>query len=168
MTHMVGKRGKFKPVDPKQDFVAMEKRLLENWYKEGIVKKTKTLRKNSPFLTVRLLPTTPWAFTTPGAELTRISGSAFTICKAQNSVFKMALTNRAFGSKSKSKKSLVLKIKRISKNLASTNLLIFAKSASKNIQKSRLNKASVLAILWTGTTPTTPHPMKITMLSGIS
>src|SRR3989344_3592733 len=47
MTHMVGKSGKFKPVDPKQDFVAMEKRLLENWYKEGIVKKYLEKNKNS-------------------------------------------------------------------------------------------------------------------------
>jgi len=37
---------KFKPVDPKQDFVAMEKKLLEYWYKEGIVEKY--LKKNNP------------------------------------------------------------------------------------------------------------------------
>lgn len=30
---------KFKPVDPKQDFVQMEKKLLDYWYKEGIVEK---------------------------------------------------------------------------------------------------------------------------------
>src|SRR3989338_11300984 len=47
MTNMVGKSGKFNPVDPKQDLVAMEKRLLENWYKEGIVKKYLEKNKNS-------------------------------------------------------------------------------------------------------------------------
>jgi len=38
-------KGNFKPVDPKQDFVAMEKRLLKYWYEKGIVKKY--LEKNS-------------------------------------------------------------------------------------------------------------------------
>lgn len=36
---------KFKPVDPKQDFVAMEKKLLDYWSKEGIVEKY--LKKNA-------------------------------------------------------------------------------------------------------------------------
>src|SRR3989344_5356950 len=35
----MGKNQKFKPVDPKQDFVQMEKKLLDYWVKEGIVKK---------------------------------------------------------------------------------------------------------------------------------
>ena len=43
---MAAKKLKFNPVDPKQDFVAMEKRLLENWYKEGIVKKYLEKNKN--------------------------------------------------------------------------------------------------------------------------
>lgn len=36
---------KFKPVDPKQNFVEMEKKLLDYWYKEGIV--GKYLKKNA-------------------------------------------------------------------------------------------------------------------------
>lgn len=44
----------FKLVDPKQDFVAMEKRLLEYWYTKGIVKKylekNKTSKKKFSFL----------------------------------------------------------------------------------------------------------------------
>ena len=32
-------RLRFKPVDPKQDFVQMEKDLLDHWYKKGIVEK---------------------------------------------------------------------------------------------------------------------------------
>ncbi|MBI3282929.1 class I tRNA ligase family protein, partial [Candidatus Curtissbacteria bacterium] len=35
----MAKTARFKPVDPKQDFVAMEKRLLNYWDKEGIDKK---------------------------------------------------------------------------------------------------------------------------------
>ena len=38
------KKPLFKPVDPKQDFVEMEKRLLDYWHKEGIVQKY--LKKN--------------------------------------------------------------------------------------------------------------------------
>ncbi|MBI2598788.1 class I tRNA ligase family protein, partial [Candidatus Curtissbacteria bacterium] len=38
---------KFKPVDPKQDFVAMEKKLLDYWYKEGIVEKYLEKNKQS-------------------------------------------------------------------------------------------------------------------------
>ena len=38
-------RLRFKPVDPKQDFVQMEKDLLDYWYKKGIVEKY--LKKNS-------------------------------------------------------------------------------------------------------------------------
>ncbi len=38
---------KFKPVDPKQDFVAMEKKLLDYWYKEGIVEKYLAKNKSS-------------------------------------------------------------------------------------------------------------------------
>ena len=38
-------RLRFKPVDPKQDFVQMEKDLLDHWYKKGIVEKY--LNKNS-------------------------------------------------------------------------------------------------------------------------
>ncbi len=38
---------KFKPVDPKQDFVAMEKKLLDYWYQEGIVEKYLSRNKNS-------------------------------------------------------------------------------------------------------------------------
>ncbi len=41
----MAKKIPFKPVDPKQDFVAMEKRLLGYWYKEGIVEKY--LKKNA-------------------------------------------------------------------------------------------------------------------------
>src|SRR3989344_1277599 len=37
----------FKPVDPKQDFVAMEKRLLDYWYSKGIVKKYLERNKKS-------------------------------------------------------------------------------------------------------------------------
>lgn len=37
----------FDPVDPKPDFPAMEKRLLEDWYKKGIVKKYLQKNKNS-------------------------------------------------------------------------------------------------------------------------
>jgi len=40
-------KGKFKPVDPKQDFVAMEKRLLKYWYEKGIVKKYLEKNRNS-------------------------------------------------------------------------------------------------------------------------
>src|SRR3989344_2131812 len=39
------KKLSFKPVDPKRNFVEMEKRLLDYWHKEGIVKKY--LKKNS-------------------------------------------------------------------------------------------------------------------------
>ncbi len=38
---------KFKPVDPKQNFVEMEKKLLEYWYSEGIVKKYLEKNKSS-------------------------------------------------------------------------------------------------------------------------
>ena len=38
---------KFQPADPKHDFIAMEKRLLDYWYSEGIVKKYLTKNKNS-------------------------------------------------------------------------------------------------------------------------
>lgn len=38
---------KFKPVDPKQDFVAMEKGLLNYWYSKGIVKKYLERNKQS-------------------------------------------------------------------------------------------------------------------------
>src|SRR3989344_9445635 len=47
MSPMAGKNGHFKPVDPKQDFVAMEKRLLDYWYKNGIVKKYLERNRNS-------------------------------------------------------------------------------------------------------------------------
>src|SRR3990167_6917017 len=40
-------KGKFKPVDPKQDFVVMEKRLLKYWYEKGIVKKYLEKNRNS-------------------------------------------------------------------------------------------------------------------------
>ncbi|HLA04046.1 MAG TPA: class I tRNA ligase family protein, partial [Patescibacteria group bacterium] len=40
-------KGKFKPVDPKQDFVAMEKRLLKYWHEKGIVKKYLEKNRNS-------------------------------------------------------------------------------------------------------------------------
>ena len=40
----MSKKAKFKPVDPKQDFVEMEKKLLEYWQSEGIVEKY--LKKN--------------------------------------------------------------------------------------------------------------------------
>lgn len=40
-------KGKFKPVDPKQDFVEMEKRLLKYWYEEGIVEKYLAKNRNS-------------------------------------------------------------------------------------------------------------------------
>src|SRR3990167_9593882 len=43
----MAKSGKFKPVDPKQDFVAMEKRLLDYWYKNGIVEKYLKRNQNS-------------------------------------------------------------------------------------------------------------------------
>src|SRR3989338_8869656 len=43
----MAKSGKFKPVDPKQDFVAMEKRLLDYWYKNGITKKYLKKNQNS-------------------------------------------------------------------------------------------------------------------------
>lgn len=47
-------KSKFKAVDPKQDFVAMEKRLLDYWYKEGIIekylKKNKSSKKKFSFL----------------------------------------------------------------------------------------------------------------------
>src|SRR4030042_3936348 len=42
---MVQKTNKFKPVDPKQDFVVMEKKLLKYWYEKGIV--GKYLKKNA-------------------------------------------------------------------------------------------------------------------------
>src|SRR4030043_1648534 len=42
---MVQKTNKFKPVDPKQDFVAMEKELLKYWYEKGIIEKY--LKKNA-------------------------------------------------------------------------------------------------------------------------
>src|SRR3989338_2776024 len=40
----MAKVARFKPVDPKQNFVAMEKRLLTYWHEKGIVKKY--LKKN--------------------------------------------------------------------------------------------------------------------------
>ncbi|OGE14333.1 isoleucine--tRNA ligase [Candidatus Curtissbacteria bacterium RIFOXYB12_FULL_40_6] len=40
------KTRKFKPVDPKQDFVAMEKKLLDYWYENGIIEKY--LKRNNP------------------------------------------------------------------------------------------------------------------------
>ena len=43
----MAKKLHLKPVDPKQDFVAMEKRLLEYWQKQGIVKKYLERNKNS-------------------------------------------------------------------------------------------------------------------------
>ncbi|MDO8487613.1 MAG: class I tRNA ligase family protein [Candidatus Curtissbacteria bacterium] len=50
----MAKQQKFKPVDPKQDFVAMEKKLLDYWYKEGIVekylKKNRSSKKKFSFL----------------------------------------------------------------------------------------------------------------------
>jgi len=47
MTTMAAKNFKFKPVDPKQDFVAMEKRILDYWYKQGIVEKYLKKNQNS-------------------------------------------------------------------------------------------------------------------------
>ncbi|MEX2028845.1 MAG: class I tRNA ligase family protein, partial [Candidatus Curtissbacteria bacterium] len=41
------KKTKFKPVDPKQDFVAMEKKLLDYWYREGIIEKYLSKNKGS-------------------------------------------------------------------------------------------------------------------------
>src|SRR4030042_1346977 len=35
----MSKKTQFKPVDPKQNFVEMEKKLLDYWYKNGIVEK---------------------------------------------------------------------------------------------------------------------------------
>ncbi len=37
----------FKPVDPKQDFIAMERKWLEHWYKNGIIDKYLTKNRNS-------------------------------------------------------------------------------------------------------------------------
>lgn len=37
----------FKPVDPKQDFIEMEKKLLDFWYKKGVVKKYLKRNQNS-------------------------------------------------------------------------------------------------------------------------
>ncbi|MDP2632373.1 MAG: isoleucine--tRNA ligase [Candidatus Curtissbacteria bacterium] len=42
----MSKNQKFKPVDPKQDFIKMEKDLLDYWYKKGIVEKY--LKRNNP------------------------------------------------------------------------------------------------------------------------
>ena len=44
---MADKKGGFKSVDPKQDFVAMEKSILTYWYNKGIVKKYLERNKNS-------------------------------------------------------------------------------------------------------------------------
>ena len=41
------KTRKFKPVDPKQDFVAMEKKLLDYWYENGIIEKYLKRNQNS-------------------------------------------------------------------------------------------------------------------------
>ena len=43
----MNKKKPFNPVDPKQDFVVMEKRLLEYWQKQGIVKKYLEKNKQS-------------------------------------------------------------------------------------------------------------------------
>src|SRR3989344_1569112 len=43
----MNKKKPFNPVDPKQDFVVMEKRLLEYWQKNGIVKKYLEKNKQS-------------------------------------------------------------------------------------------------------------------------
>src|SRR3989344_6091684 len=41
------KKTRYKPVDPKQDFVEMEKRLLKYWYEEGIIEKYLAKNLNS-------------------------------------------------------------------------------------------------------------------------
>jgi len=43
----MAKKTPFEPVNPKQDFVLMEKKLLEFWYQKNIVKKYLKRNKNS-------------------------------------------------------------------------------------------------------------------------
>src|SRR5687768_10336675 len=44
---MAGKKQAFEPVDLKADFVTMEKKLLSEWYKKGVVKKYLAKNKTS-------------------------------------------------------------------------------------------------------------------------
>ncbi|MEK7112338.1 MAG: hypothetical protein AAB875_03335 [Patescibacteria group bacterium] len=94
----MAKKDFFDPVNAKIDFPAMERRLLDDWYKKGIVAKYLGKNKNSnkyfSFLDGQI---TPWEFTTLGEELIKTFGKDLKTCKGLGKDSKTVLTAKVFG-----------------------------------------------------------------------